>query len=329
MRDRAMPSNAHDAGGRPRWGVAVSGGADSVATFHHLDRLARRSGDARPAVVHLDHELRGEDSTADARFVAGLAVRFDANLWLRRRSELEADYPGESWPANNAARYRRMRLLCYREAVAALKLEGVALGHHADDLAETMLIRLLRGSPRSGTMGLAPLRPWQSVAGVTLWRPMLGVRRDGLRAMLVRAKLPWREDASNARDVSQRNRLRRLLRDRPAAVAALLDLAAACGGAEDWWRETTPAAAGPDRWPALATPLRRRVARQWLVAEARVPQADAGPATVDRLLALLDPNGPRALDLPGGCRVARKRGKLVVVRVGSSPPAASGRGGRP
>ena len=297
------------------WGVAVSGGADSVACFHRLDRLARRRGAARPAVIHLDHELRGDASAGDAAFVADLARRCDAPLWLQRRSRLEAAHPGEPWPANAAARYRRARLICYGEAVAALGLRGVVLGHHADDLAETLLIRLLRGSPRSGTLGLAPLREHQVVGGVSLWRPMLGVRRERLRTLLRRAGLLWREDASNARDVSLRNRLRRLLRDRPAAVAALLELAAACGEAERWWDARlppTPAEPSAADWLALARPLRRRAARRWMVDCAAVPEPDAGPAGVDRLLRLLETGGPRALDLPGGSRVTRRNGRLVA-----------------
>ena len=295
-----------------RFAVAVSGGADSVAMFHRLRRACRRAGRPPPAVVHLDHQLRGDASAADAGFVADLATSCNSTLWLRRRSELgEGD-----WPSNPSARYRRMRLACYRQAVDALGLACVALGHHADDVAETLLLRLSRGSPRSGTLGLAPLRPWATVGGVTLWRPMLGVRRERLRTLLRRGGLPWREDASNATDATRRNRARRLLAGRPAVTDALLKLAGAASAAEDWWAGATPPAEAAPRleaWLALPPPLLRRVARRWLVGEANVPEADAGPGTVDRLLALLPGDGPRALDLPGGARVARRAGRLVRV----------------
>ena len=165
-------------------------------------------------------------------------------------------------------------------------------------------------------MGLSPLREWQTVAGVALWRPMLGVRRERLRTLLRRAKLPWREDASNALDVSLRNRLRRLLRDRPAVVSALLELASACDLAEDEWSRRMPPPEAEPRtadWLALPPPLRRRVARRWLVTAGRVPERDAGPGTVDRLLAMLDPAGPRALQLPGSARVVRRKGRLSGV----------------
>ena len=292
-----------------RWGVAVSGGADSVATLVRLRRLARRSADFSLAVIHLDHQLRGEESTADARLVADLARQFGLPLFLRKRTDIEG---GTDWPANASARYRRMRLACYRAACNELRLDGVALGHHADDVAETTMLRLLRGSPRSGTMGLAGLRPMQVVAGVTLWRPMLGVRRDRLRTLLRRAKVPWREDASNATDATLRNRVRRLLAGRPDVTAALLALASSAARAEDWTAAKLENV-GPDPadWAGLAEPPRRRAARRWLVSNG-VPEDAATPATVDRLLAVLDPAGPRAADLPGRLRVRRSRTQIFT-----------------
>ena len=282
-----------------RWGVGVSGGADSVA----LLRLAARRRDVTPIVLHLDHAARPE-SAADAAYVADLA----ATLNLEHRAHrLEA----AAAAADREARWRRARLAFFADSMRTHVLRGVLLAHHADDLAETIALRLLRGSPRSGTAGLAPLRPVARVAGIELRRPLLAVRRRRLRSFLRRIGQPWREDATNARPVTPRNRLRAMLDD--GATGALLDLAAAAASAEDWLDAATPIwpAAIPCEATLIPEILRRRAARRWLVS-AGVPESAATPAAIDRLLAVLDPAGPRAAEFAGGVRVTRRRG--VVTR---------------
>src|SRR6266536_852570 len=132
------------------WAVGVSGGADSVA----LLALLRRRTDLRCHAVHLDHETRAGESAADARFVAELCANWGVNLTLARRGELERG-AGE-WPANRSARFRALRLELFRQACAAQQLRGVILAHHADDQAETILQRLLRGSGPAGLVGMWP-----------------------------------------------------------------------------------------------------------------------------------------------------------------------------
>src|SRR5690606_30948671 len=108
---------------------------------------------------------------------------------------------------NPSARLRRLRLMVYRQAVDEFGLQGVLLAQHRDDLVETLLIRLLRGSARSGLLGLSPLSPRSQVADVVLLRPLLDIPKASLRRYLRWTKRPWREDASNAAAVSLRNRL--------------------------------------------------------------------------------------------------------------------------
>lgn len=302
-----------------RWGVAVSGGADSVATLWLLSRRARQSGDLSLIVIHVDHELRGEASAGDAAFVSSLAQRLSLPIHLRTRTQLEsaAVTPAEPPKRRSPAYLRWLRLNAYRDAVGAYGLRGVVLGHHADDLAETLAMRLLRGSPRSGTLGLAPVGVQQHISGVTLLRPMLQVRRARLRGLLHRARQPWREDASNADPRgSLRNRLRRLLVTKPGTTEALLRLASAAAGAERCLREATPVLPEKptlEQLHRLPQVLRRRAVRAWLIARG-LPQSDAGPAMVDAAMSVTDAAGPRVVDLPGGLRLLRVQGRLQVAR---------------
>lgn len=298
-----------------RWAVAVSGGADSVAT---LRLLSRRKAELHLVVVHIDHELRGEASREDARFVEQLAEELGLVIQVRTRTELEQDQPpGQEHDLGGKAAYlRRLRMEAYRQAVDRFELSGVILAHHADDVAETLFMRLIRGSPRSGTLGLAPLRFEQSVAGVRLLRPMLGVRRNRLRRYLERTRATWREDASNESQEYLRNQVRKVLACRPAATETLLGLARWAARAEAELDTITPVLSESPRLSdiiALAEPIRRRALRRWMVLRG-VAEADAGPAAVDAVLALTDAAGPPAVDLGGGLRARRKRGHLVLSR---------------
>lgn len=187
-----------------RVAVAVSGGLDSVAL---LDLLCVTRGLHRGLleVVTVDHGLR-DGSAEDAGFVAELA----ASRGLPCHSRV-VDLPEHaSEAASRAARYA---------VFEALDVQVVALAHHRDDQAETVILRLLRGA---GTAGLAGMG-WRRDRYV---RPLLGTRRDALVAYAAARGLEWREDPTNATPRYLRNRVRHevlpLLEDlRPGAVEAL------------------------------------------------------------------------------------------------------------
>ncbi len=289
--------------------MAVSGGADSVALLRLMSRRNQIAADIELVVVHVDHEMRGQTARQDASFVRDLAEKLGLPFFSRTRSQLSSP----ERPVD-AAGLRDLRLSAYRAAQDAHGLCGVLLAHHADDVAETLLIRILRGSPRSGTLGLAPLRNRQVVSGATLLRPLLDVHRRRLRGFLKRIGQPWREDATNAMDISLRNRLRRLLAGREAVIDALLALARSAGATEAALDRLTPQVELSPRIVDLASlpePIRRRAARRWLV-ERGAPDPSAGPKAVDTVLALLDTAGPRAASLAGGVRIHRHRGRLVA-----------------
>lgn len=192
--------------------VAVSGGPDSVALAHALTRLLHDGILARLVFGHVNHRLRGDESDADERFVVGSPdrwcaagqttptvqfVRTDTAEEARQeRANLEAF--AREW------RYRWLADLARQEGAA-----WVATGHTADDQAETVLFRLLRGSGLDGLAGIPALRPL--VAGVEVIRPLLGARRQDVLDYLAANSIEWRQDRSNADPRFTRNRIRREL----------------------------------------------------------------------------------------------------------------------
>ena len=131
------------------WAVGVSGGADSVA----LLAMVRTRPDLRLHVAHLDHQTRGHESAADASFVSDLSKRWQLPFHMSLRSDVESDM--KDLPPNRSARFRAVRMAFFRRVVDENHLAGVLLAHHADDVAETVLHRLLRGSSARGLAGIA------------------------------------------------------------------------------------------------------------------------------------------------------------------------------
>jgi tRNA(Ile)-lysidine synthase len=286
------------------WAVGVSGGADSVALLFLLHGLPG----LRLHVVHLNHELRGPAAEADAEFVRGLSASLGLPCHLARRSEIEA---GElALPTNPSARYRSLRLSLFRRVVAQEKLNGVMLAHHRDDVAETVLHRLLRGSGYSGLTGMSAV---SVIDGLTIARPLLNVGREALRAMLKARNQTWREDASNDSDDYLRNRLRRILGGKPNLTESLIDLANKSRRLSDWVAGAAPRleASFPTlKLAALPQILARQSARQWLIA-AGSPARELSPAVLDRLIELAaDAATPHAQQFPGGLTIRRRAGYI-------------------
>ncbi|WP_428940070.1 tRNA lysidine(34) synthetase TilS [Fontivita pretiosa] len=290
------------------WAVAVSGGADSVA----LLALLRGRSDLQLHVAHLDHQIRGEQSAADARFVGELAQRWALPCTIATRSELEATIPPDSLPANPSARYRMLRLELFRRVVTQHHLQGVILAHHADDQAETIFHRLLRDSRYAGLAGMSPRTV---VGGLVLLRPLLGVRREQLRQYLIEQNLSWREDPGNRSTIYLRNRIRMLLSRRPGLVQPLLELGQACAVLRDWARAAAPVL--PERMK-LATLARLpgilayESARRWLL-DRGVPAHLIDPSVVARLIAMArDAATPARQHFPGRLLVRRRGGEIFA-----------------
>ena len=191
--DAAVLAWAESAPTRGIWGVGFSGGADSLALLLLLwAHWPERRGRLR--VLHFNHRLRGAASRADADFcrrvARSLALGYVGGVWRGARTEAsEAE-----------ARAARM-------AFFAKHGRTVWLGHQQDDVAETLLMRLARGS---GAGGLAAPRPVQRLPrGRVHLRPLLTLKKAELEAALRQAGAEWRVDATNAAGVYFRNRVRR------------------------------------------------------------------------------------------------------------------------
>jgi tRNA(Ile)-lysidine synthase len=288
------------------WAVGVSGGADSVA----LLSLLRGRRDLSLHVVHLDHETRGEASAGDARFVESLAREWGLPVTVARWRDVEP-LLGEV-TRNRSARFRAGRLLLFRQVVEANHLRGVVLAHHADDVAETVLQRLLRGS---GPRGLTGIRPRSTVGGLTILRPLLKVRRSALREWLREHRQAWREDESNTSRRYLRNRLRAFLATRPGLTSDLIGLAGACATVRQWGTKNAPPAderLAVDVLTDLPAPLAQETARQWLATRG-APPAELDAAVLARLIEMAaDAASPTRQHFPGGVLVRRRGGELFV-----------------
>lgn len=288
------------------WGVGVSGGADSVA----LLSLLRSRADLELHVLHLDHETRGQDSTADAAFVVELMDRWKLKGSIARRSLIEKGMT--DLPANRSARFRAARLEFFRREARTHGLAGVLLAHHADDQAETVFQRLSRGS---GARGLAGMSPRTTIGGLAILRPLLNVRREELRAHLRSIDQPWREDSSNASDRYLRNRIRRLLDSNQSLHLPLIELANSCRALRSWTNAAAPKLEETFHVQALQNLpeiLASESARVWLAARG-IPKAEITPDVIARLLEMAnDAASPPRQHFPGQLLVWRRRGMIGV-----------------
>jgi tRNA(Ile)-lysidine synthase len=274
-RDRLHPSAVAWADARPageRWAVAFSGGADSLC----LLLLLRAHWPRRPArlcALHFNHRLRGAAAQADARFCRrvcrALGIPFVAGAWTRRGAG-----------ASEAAA-REARFAFFRRQMAARRIGALWLGHQQDDVAETMLMRLTRGS---GTAGLAAPRPLQAGrTGEVRLRPLLSLKKAEIVDALRRAGLPWREDASNRGGAFFRNRVRfgvlgRWIRasgrDALAGASLSRDLLEEDDRALEAWTDTACRITGAgrldlERLAGLPSAVVRRALHRWLLAQPR------------------------------------------------------------
>lgn len=176
--------------------VAVSGGVDSVVLLHALLALRGRLG-LTLAVAHVNHNMRGAESKGDYLFVKRLAAASGlefAGVTLKRG---ELNKHGISLQV--AARDRRLEFLC--DTAKKLKATRIALGHNADDQAETLLMRFLKGSGLTGLAGMAPVRG-------SFIRPLIDCARDEIERFAANEAVKYITDSSNLTDDYLRNDIR-------------------------------------------------------------------------------------------------------------------------
>jgi len=177
--------------------VAVSGGPDSVALLYLLKQIENEY-DLKLFVAHLNHKLRGKESDKDQEFVFKLAKKLGLKFYhksldvkkLAKRKKLSLE------EGARVSRYDYLNLVATK-----IKAQKIALGHNADDQAETVLMRLIRGS---GSLGLSGIPPKKK----RLIRPLIEVKREEIENFLKAKKIRFRIDSSNLRLDFLRNKLR-------------------------------------------------------------------------------------------------------------------------
>jgi tRNA(Ile)-lysidine synthase len=177
--------------------VAVSGGPDSMALLSALYQLRQRCS-LTLAVAHVNHQLRGEEARRDAAFVERQAMRFGLPLY-QTQVDVKAFQRTSGLSPQHAARQLRYAFLSSLQP--KMDATHIALGHTADDQAETLLIRLLRGGGLAGLAGIPAIRP-------PFVRPLIAMSRHAILAYLRAEGIPWVTDSSNAHRTYLRNRIR-------------------------------------------------------------------------------------------------------------------------
>jgi tRNA(Ile)-lysidine synthase len=313
-----------------RVAAAVSGGADSVALLCLLLELRDELGIVL-SIAHVNHKLRGEESDEDERFVGRLAQEHGVEFHLR-----VAPIEGRASSGNSAAgsgieaAARELRYSFFRELLHEGCVTKIATAHTLDDQAETILLRIFRGTGIRGLAGIHPRiifdqrkRPFGEVV-----RLLLGFRRAALREFLSERNQGWREDSSNRNIAFLRNRVRHRLLPLivqefgEAAIEHMSEIAEIARAEEEHWISDHPEIAEhlsleakvslPEPRPAASLPLRpllarslaaqRRLLRTWL--EANAPEVRVSFRLIDETLELartsLDNPLGKSLDLSGG-----------------------------
>lgn len=296
--------------------IGVSGGRDSVALLHQLIELDY----GRLTVCHLDHQLRGASSKADARFVERLAARLECKF-EHGRTDVAALARQSKQSIETAGRMARYEF--FAGVARRRRCRTIFLAHHADDLVETFLMNLFRGAGPAGFGGMREVAS-RRVGGteMKIVRPLLGVWREEIDAYVKARRLEYREDATNKSLGPARNRMRRRIipyieKQLGRKVRATLWRAATIAADEADWLESLADAeqAGAERLDvgrvrAQPKALQRRTIQQWLVARG-VGNLDF--ELIERVRALLDPEKSAAkTNLPGDRHVRRRAKKLFI-----------------
>jgi tRNA(Ile)-lysidine synthase len=304
-------------GGRPsRWALAFSGGADSLALLLLLWAEGPGRWGRDFVVLHFNHRLRGRAANADEDFCrsvcAALGLTFISGRW---------ENPP---PAASETQARAARHAFFVREMKRRRLRLLWLAHQQDDIAETLLMRLARGS---GTGGLAAPRPVQAMPDGRLHlRPLLTLKKSAILAALRQAGAVWREDATNATAAHFRNRIRaRVLpawvraagRDALAGAALSRELLEEDDAAlEAWLDELRPldrrGRLDVARLHARPRALLRRALHRWLLAVR--PDTDLSRQGFNQLLAAVEQGRDTRFSLGANGFAVLRAGRLVFRR---------------
>ncbi len=306
--------------------VAVSGGPDSVCLLNVLHILSREQS-LSLHVAHLDHMFRGAESAGEARFVAAMAEK------LRIPATIEAidvaAYCRERGLSVQAGA-REVRYAFLARAAAGAGASRIAIAHTADDQAETLLLRLLRGAGLSGLSGIPPVRD-------NVIRPLISATKAEVLEYLRSAGIEFVSDPSNTNPVYARNRIRielipllkrfnpRIVETLAAEAALLRDEDEAAEGrladaAESvMTREGERVVLARGKFNALSKALRRRLLRKAAESAADEP-VELSFVQAEEILSFLTlAQTGRRMGVPGGLVIEREYERFVIATAGGSP----------
>ena len=297
-----------------RYLIGVSGGRDSVALLHWLVNL----GYKKLIVCHLNHQLRGRSSLADARFVEKIARNYHAEFELES-ANVRALATKRKISIETAAREARYKF--FAETARHRRSKTIFLAHHADDLVETFLINLVRGAGITGLSGMREVSTRRiDDIDLAIARPLLGTWREEIDRYLREHRIKFREDASNKNLNPLRNRVRHRIipylekilgrNIRPAIWRA----AAIAGEEEAWIDSQFPDSSDIElsvaKLRVLPIALQRRAIFKWLRAQ---NISEVGFDVIEKIRSVLEPDGRVAkVNLAQDRHVRRRAGKLFI-----------------
>ncbi|NTW05641.1 MAG: tRNA lysidine(34) synthetase TilS, partial [Peptococcaceae bacterium] len=309
--------------------VGVSGGPDSVALLHILTRLKDKMGlGIYPA--HLDHMFRGKESQEDALFVANLCKDFKLPL-IQDQIDVPAYLIENNVSSQQGA--REVRYGFYRDATLMVGANKVALGHHAGDQAETVLLNLIRGAGLKGLKGIPPVRD-------NIVRPLLEISKEEILDYCKEWNLPSRIDSSNLKTVYFRNKIRLelmpLLQEQynSGIVDSLIRLSEIVRDEDEYLEILTKNALkevihsrgeervviGLDKFNRLPCAIRRRLLILICKSIAGENRALSYLNVQSILEAITEKKNRGKVQLPGGIFALKRYGLLEIVKADSSPP---------
>jgi len=307
--------------------VAFSGGADSMALVDILASLP--DFPLKIVVAHLNHCLRGDESEGDELFVRNVAEKYALPVEIAR-ADVKAAAAEQGLSLEEAGRNARHSF--FLEIAEKQSAVAVVLGHHKDDQAETVLMRLIRGAAGSGLTGMQP-----RTAGNIFMRPLLCLNRTEIEGYLRKGSLQWREDSSNSDIKFLRNRIRHellpLLKSYNHEMAENLNRMAQALGADEELLDALVERALPQivstfpeeirmdlellrrELPALRKRLYRKVHFMLRGDLRRISSRNL--ADIDRLAT--GRKGSGKISLPSGVQVIRKYEAMIISNISGVP----------
>ena len=330
---------------RDRWLLGVSGGPDSMAMLHGLLML-RKEGRLKLAglhVAHLNHQLRGTDSDADAEFVRHQVRQLQLEVTID-----SIDVAGAAQESGESIEVaaRRLRYSFLAGAARSKNCNKIALAHNADDNVETILHRFLRGTGIRGLAGMPAARKLtdaEEQSELTIVRPLLTSSRREIEAFIKRHNIKFRLDLSNLSDEYTRNRIRNellpLLREKynPDIDTALLQLGRIAGDFSEILSSDAVGALreltlkrGPDCLTLDAAGLagRSRILQAEIIHQGllvlQVPLRRIGFKQINAILDLINGrNAAKRVQLPYGWNVECRDGELNFYKIDVSQSPVS------